>query len=65
MKLNPKQFIDLDAEFSEFKITSVDMLPIPYERVKKWVIGNACEPNLRLRVDLKVETVFLGSRIGR
>ena len=45
MKLNPKQFLDLDAEFSDLKSAAVAILPVPYEGGVTWATGAALGPD--------------------
>lgn len=44
MKLNPKQFLELDAEFRKFKTAAVAILPVPYEAGTTWLKGTARGP---------------------
>lgn len=44
MKLNPRQFLDPDAEFSDFKTAAVAILPVPYEAGTTWFKGTAKGP---------------------
>ncbi|MFO7556568.1 MAG: agmatinase [Desulfobacterales bacterium] len=44
MKLNPKQFLDPDAEFSDFKTAAVAILPVPYDAGTTWFKGTAKGP---------------------
>lgn len=44
MKLNPKQFLELDAEFCEFKTAAAAILPVPYEAGTTWHKGTALGP---------------------
>ena len=41
MKSNPKQFLDLNAEFADFKSAAVAILPVPYEGGRSWGTGAA------------------------
>jgi agmatinase len=44
MKLNSKQFLDLDSEFGKFKTSAVVILPVPYEGGTTWGTGTAQGP---------------------
>lgn len=45
MKLNSKQFLDLDSEFTVFKTSAVAILPVPYEGGVTWGTGTAQGPD--------------------
>jgi agmatinase len=45
MKLNAKQFLDLSAEFAEFKTAAVAILPVPYEGGITYGEGTAQGPD--------------------
>ena len=45
MKLNPKQFLDLDAELADFKSAAIAILPVPYEGGRSWGGGAVRGPD--------------------
>jgi len=45
MKMNPRQFLDLPAEYTEFKNAAVVILPIPYEGGVSYGKGTAGGPD--------------------
>lgn len=45
MKLNSKQFLDLDTKFAEFKTAAVTILPVPYEGGITYGAGTAQGPD--------------------
>ncbi|MFC1811436.1 agmatinase [Thermodesulfobacteriota bacterium] len=56
MRLNPKQFLDLDAVFSEFESAAVAILPVPYEGGVTWATGTARGPNAVIEASQHLES---------
>jgi agmatinase len=55
MKLNAKQFLDLSAEFAEFKTASVAILPVPYEGGVTYGAGTAQGPDAVINASQHLE----------
>ena len=55
MKLNFKQFLDLDAEFAEFKTAAVAILPVPYEGGITYGVGTAKGPDAVINASQHLE----------
>ena len=55
MKLNAKQFLDLSAEFAEFKTASVAILPVPYEGGVTYGSGTAQGPDAVINASQHLE----------
>jgi agmatinase len=55
MKLNSKQFLDLSAEFAEFKTAAVAILPVPYEGGITYGAGTAQGPDAVINASQHLE----------
>ncbi len=55
MKLNSKQFLDLSAEFAEFKTAAVAILPVPYEGGVTYGAGAAQGPDAVINASQHLE----------
>lgn len=55
MKLNAKQFLDLSAEFAEFKTAAVAILPVPYEGGVTYGAGTAQGPDAVINASQHLE----------
>jgi len=55
MKLNSKQFLDLDAEFAEFKTAAVAILPVPYEGGITYGAGTSQGPDAVINASQHLE----------
>ena len=55
MKLNSKQFLDLDAKFTEFKTAAVAILPVPYEGGITYGKGTAQGPDAVINASQHLE----------
>lgn len=55
MKLNAKQFLDLNAEFAEFKTAAVAILPVPYEGGVTYGEGTAQGPDAVINASQHLE----------
>lgn len=55
MKLNSKQFLDLDSEFADFKTSAVAILPVPYEGGVTWGTGTAQGPDAVINASQHLE----------
>jgi agmatinase len=55
MKLNSKQFLDLDPEFAEYNTAAVVILPVPYEGGISWGAGTAKGPDAVINASQHLE----------
>lgn len=55
MKLNSKQFLDLDGKFAEFKTAAVAILPVPYEGGVTYGAGTAQGPDAVINASQHLE----------
>ncbi len=55
MKLNPKQFLGLEPEFTEFKRSAVAVLPVPYEGGCSYGKGTAGGPDAVIEASYHLE----------
>lgn len=55
MKLNSKQFLDLNAEFAEFATAAVAILPVPYEGGVTYGVGAAQGPDAVINASQHLE----------
>ena len=55
MKLNPKQFLDLNSEFAEFKTAAVAILPVPFEGGVTYGAGTGQGPDAVINASQHLE----------
>jgi N1-aminopropylagmatine ureohydrolase len=55
MKLNSRQFLDLDPEFAEYNTAAVVILPVPYEGGITWGTGTAQGPDAVINASQHLE----------